>query len=85
MLYRLRTGVPWRDLPLVFGAWYRSLSSSAPVRHGSRRRMAQTIGGHALTRPCVALPRPPQCPKPPTSYLSTRPVPCPTAAYRLLR
>lgn len=21
MLYRLRTGVPWRDLPMVFGPW----------------------------------------------------------------
>ncbi|MEW1735375.1 transposase [Nocardia beijingensis] len=29
MLYRLRTGIPWQDLPEVYGPWLRLLGDTA--------------------------------------------------------
>jgi transposase len=32
VLYRFRTGMPWRDLPARFGYWSRAKSGAAPLR-----------------------------------------------------
>ncbi|MFD8104441.1 transposase [Nocardia fluminea] len=41
MLFRLRTGMPWRDLPEVFGPWHRDHPIEIPGRIRQRGQRDQ--------------------------------------------
>src|SRR4028119_1588453 len=62
VLYRLRAGIPWRDLPERFGNWHRvyaRFKSRGEPRQGPPRgvggRSAPPPGRHPLARPARAL------------------------------